>query len=607
MQPTVRAIVCLSRTERRRVLKKILIANRGEIAVRVIRTCREMGIATVAVYSNLDRDALHVRMADEAYALGGETAAESYLNTEAILDAIEKSGADGVHPGYGFFSENTDFARAITDRGVTFIGPPPEAIEVMGDKISSRIAAEKAGVAGVPGRSEPLTSPDEVVAFGQEAGWPLAIKAAYGGGGRGMKVVESAAEAAEAMESAAREAQAYFGRPEIYVERYLGWPRHVEMQVLADTHGNTLWLGERDCSAQRRHQKLVEESPAPEFPDEIRQAMGAAAVKVSQACGYYNAGTVEFLYQDGEFYFLEMNTRLQVEHPVTELVTGLDLVAWQIRIASGEELTFGQEDVQRNGHAIEVRINAEDPSDGRFSPSPGTLTKFHAPSGPGVRLDAGYESGDTVSQYYDNLVAKLIVWAPDRESARRRMLRALSETRISGIATTIPAHVAILSHADFAEARHSTRWVEEVLDLSDLPAEPVDSGPVAVGPADEEVPLVQRDVTAEVDGRRFAVRLWVPDLGPVAGLRLPARNKRAATGSGSGGTGSGDVVVPMQGTIVKVLVAVGDKVDVGQTICLLEAMKMENAINAERAGVIKEVRAATGDSVGAGDIVAVIE
>ena len=588
------------------MLKKILIANRGEIAVRVIRTCREMGIPTVAVYSNLDRDALHVRMADEAYALGGESAAESYLNTEAILGAIERSGADGVHPGYGFFSENTDFARAITDQGVTFIGPPPEAIEVMGDKISSRIAAEKAGVAGVPGRSEPLTSPDEVVAFGESAGWPLAIKAAFGGGGRGMKVVASADEAAEAMESAAREAQAYFGRPEIYVERYLGWPRHIEMQVLADTHGNTLWLGERDCSAQRRHQKLVEESPAPDFPDEIRQAMGAAAVKVSQACGYYNAGTVEFLFQDGEFYFLEMNTRLQVEHPVTELVTGLDLVAWQIRIASGEELTFGQEDVQRNGHAIEVRINAEDPTGGRFSPSPGTLTKFHAPSGPGVRLDAGYESGDTVSQYYDNLVAKLIVWASDRESARRRMLRALSETQITGISTTIPAHVAILSHADFAEARHSTKWVEDVLDLSNLTSDPVDTSPVAVA-VEDDVPLVQRDVTAEVDGRRFAVKLWVPDLGVGGGSRPVARAKRASSGSAAGGTGSGEVAVPMQGTIVKFLVAVGDKVEVGQTICLLEAMKMENAVNAERDGVIKEVRAAAGDSVGAGDIVAVIE
>jgi acetyl-CoA/propionyl-CoA carboxylase biotin carboxyl carrier protein len=587
------------------VLQKILIANRGEIAVRVIRTCREMGIGTVAVYSNLDREALHVRMADEAYALGGESAAESYLNTDAILRAIEQSGADAVHPGYGFFSENTDFARAITERGVTFIGPPPEAIEVMGDKISSRLAAEKAGVAGVPGRSEPLTSPDEVTAFGEENGWPVAIKAAYGGGGRGMKVVTGAAEAAEAMESAAREAQAYFGRPEIYLERYLDWPRHVEMQVLGDQHGTTLWLGERDCSAQRRHQKLVEESPAPDFPDEIRRAMGEAAVKVSQACGYYNAGTVEFLYQGGEFYFLEMNTRLQVEHPVTELVTGLDLVAWQIRIASGEPLDFTQESVRRDGHAIEVRINAEDPSGGRFAPSPGTLTAFHQPSGPGVRLDSGYEAGDTVSQYYDNLVAKLIVWAPDREAARRRMLRAIGETRITGVATTLPADVVILSHPDFAAATHSTNWVEESLDLSGIVAD--GAGAPAPASPEDDVPTVERDVTAEVDGRRYSVRLWVPDLGTTAAPgRHAGRPKRAATAAVAG-TGSGQVTVPMQGTIVKVLVAVGDVVEVGQTICLLEAMKMENAVAAEKDGVVKEVRVAAGDSVGAGDIVAVIE
>jgi acetyl-CoA/propionyl-CoA carboxylase biotin carboxyl carrier protein len=587
------------------VLQKILIANRGEIAVRVIRTCRELGIGTVAVYSNLDREALHVRMADEAYALGGETAAESYLNTEAILAAIEQSGADGVHPGYGFFSENTDFARAITERDVTFIGPPPEAIEVMGDKISSRLAAEKAGVAGVPGRSEPLTSPDEVVEFGNLHGWPVAIKAAYGGGGRGMKVVASAEEAAEAMESAAREAQAYFGRPEIYLERYLAWPRHVEMQVLADQHGHTLWLGERDCSAQRRHQKLVEESPAPDFPDDVREAMGKAAVKVSEACGYYNAGTVEFLYQDDEFYFLEMNTRLQVEHPVTEFVTGLDLVAWQIRVASGEPLDFTQAEIRRTGHAIEVRINAEDPSGGRFTPSPGTLTSFHQPAGPGVRLDAGYEGGDTVSQYYDNLIAKLIVCAPDREAARRRMLRAISETRITGVATTLPAHEAILTHPDFAAASHSTRWVEEVLDLSGLVAAQ-SAGPVPA-PGGDDVPTVERDVTAEVDGRRYSLRLWVPDLGTVAAPgRVAARHKRAA-GSSVPGSGSGQVAVPMQGTIVKVLVAVGDVVEVGQAICLLEAMKMENAVNAEKDGVIKEVRVSAGDSVGAGDVVAVIE
>ena len=583
------------------MLNKVLIANRGEIAVRVIRTCKEMGIATVAVYSELDRDALHVRLADEAYALGGQTAAESYLNTEAILDAIERSGADAVHPGYGFFSENTDFARAITSRGVTFIGPPPEAIEVMGDKISSRIAAEAAGVSGVPGRSQTLVSSDEVVAFGEEFGWPVAIKAAYGGGGRGMKVVHSAAEAHEALESAQREALSYFGRDECYVERYLTWPRHIEMQGLAAAHGNTLWLGERDCSCQRRHQKLVEESPAPNFPDEIRQAMGAAAVKVSKACGYVNAGTVEFLYQDGEFFFLEMNTRLQVEHPVTELVTGLDLVAWQLKIAAGEPLDFTQEQVRRLGHSIEVRINAEDPSGGRFTPSPGTLSRFSQPAGPGVRLDAGYLEGDTVSQYYDNLIAKLVVWAEDRESARRRMLRALEETVIEGVATTMPAAEAILAHEDFANGVHSTKWVEERLDLSDLVVVANPSEPDATG-------KVAKSVTAEVDGRRYDMTLWLEDTGPVVATgAAPAKKaKRGSAGLVAGG-GSGAVAVPMQGTIVKVLVAAGDVVSAGQTICILEAMKMENPVNADKDGTVKEVRVAAGDGVSAGDVVAVIE
>ncbi len=585
------------------MFQKVLIANRAEIAVRVIRTCRELGVATVAVYSELDRDALHVRMADEAYPLGGQTAAESYLNTEAILDAIARSGADAVHPGYGFFSENTDFARAITATGVTFIGPPPEAIEVMGDKISSRRAAEAVGVSGVPGRTEPITDPAQVAEFGAAVGWPLAIKAAYGGGGRGMKVVSSPDDVAEAVESAQREAQSYFGRPEIYVERYLEWPRHIEMQVIADTHGTTLWLGERDCSPQRRHQKLIEESPAAAFPEDVRRAMGEAAVTVAKACGYVNAGTVEFLYENGEFFFLEMNTRLQVEHPVTELVTGLDLVEWQLRVASGEPLGFSQVDVTSNGHAIEVRINAEDPAGGRFSPSPGTITTFHAPGGPGVRLDAGYEAGDTVSQFYDNLVAKLIVWGADRESARRRMLRALDETVVTGVATTIPADVAILSHPDFIAGEHSTRWVEDRLDLASLAPTPV-VGSAPAGDTDTG-PRVLREVTAEVDGRRYEVKLWVPEVAGVASARGGTRphKPRAAVA----GSGSGSVTAPMQGTIVKVLVGEGDSIEVGETVCLLEAMKMENAITAEKAGTVKEVKVAAGDSVGPGDVIAVIE
>ena len=542
------------------MLDKVLIANRGEIAVRVIRTCRELGVGTVAVYSELDRDAMHVRLADEAYSLGGQSAKDSYLNVDRITEVLSACGADGVHPGYGFFSENADFARAVTSMGATFIGPSPESIEIMGDKISSRHAAERAGVATVPGRSEPLGSPDEVIAFGEQFGWPVAIKAAYGGGGRGMKVVRSKDEAAEALEAAAREALAYFGRAESYVERYLSWPRHLEVQVLADTQGTTLWLGERDCSCQRRHQKLIEESPAMGLTEVQRAAMGDAAVRAAAGCGYVNAGTVEFLFQDGDFFFLEMNTRLQVEHPVTELVTRLDLV-------------------------------------GRFLPSPGTLRVFDPPAGPGIRIDAGYAAGDTVSQFYDNLIAKFVTWGADREQARRRMLRALDETRIEGVATTIPADVAILSHPDFVAGTHSTKWVEERLDLSSVgsPSQSLDA------------PLEGRSrasVTTEVNGRRFAVDVWLPAGG--AGGPAVAKPSRRVSHAGVTGSGSGEITVPMQGTVVKVLVTEGDLVEVGQTVCILEAMKMENAVVADTAGTVVELRVAAGDGVGAGDVVAVI-
>jgi len=582
------------------VFSRVLIANRGEIAVRVIRACRELGVATVAVYSELDRDALHTRLADEAFALGGQTAAESYLNTDAILDAIERSSADAVHPGYGFFSENADFARAITERGVTFIGPPPEAIEVMGDKISARQAAEAVGVHGVPGTTDFITDPDQVRAFGAEHGYPIAIKAAYGGGGRGMKVVADEAAIEEAIESAQRESLAYFGRDEIYMERYLTAPRHIEIQVLADNHGNAVYLAERDCSAQRRHQKLIEEAPAPGLPDDVRVAMGEAAVKVALGCGYTNAGTVEFLYEDGAFHYLEMNTRLQVEHPVTELVTGLDLVEQQLLVASGEPLAFGQDDVEIRGHAIEVRINAEDPAGGAFLPSPGRIETLRAPDGFGIRFDGGYEAGDEVSQYYDNLVGKLIAWGSDRDTAIRRTLRALADFEITGVATTIPADIAILEHDDFRNVAHSTKWVEETLDLSEVRADKGDGG------VELDEPTVRRDISVEVDGKRCAVSMWVPERSAAPAAGAP-RRRAGASSSGGGGSGSGQVTVPMQGTIVKVLVEVGDTVEAGDAVCVLEAMKMENNVAAEKAGTVTEVRVAPGDSVGGGDVVAVIE
>jgi acetyl-CoA/propionyl-CoA carboxylase, biotin carboxylase, biotin carboxyl carrier protein len=586
---------------------RLLIANRGEIAVRVARACRDLGIASVAVYSEADRGAFHVRAADEAYLLGGSSAGESYLSTDRLLDVLRRSGADAVHPGYGFLAENAGFAAAVVAAGALWVGPPPAAIEVMGDKISSRAAALAAGVQPVPGTGTVLASPDEVVAFGDARGWPVAIKAAFGGGGRGMRVVNTAEEAASALESAQREAESSFGSPDCYLEKYLPWPRHVEVQVIADTHGHIVHLGTRDCSVQRRHQKLIEEAPAPDLPADMATAMGTAAIRVARACGYENAGTVEFIYQDGDFYFLEMNTRLQVEHPVTEMVTGLDIVALQFLVANGEKLPFSQDEIQLRGSAIEARVNAEDPADGAFTPTPGPIERFRAAGGPWARTDAGYETGDSVSQYYDNLVAKVVAWGPDRDSARLRLLRALSETEVEGVPTTIPAQQRVLSHPDFVAVRHSTTWLSQSVDLSGITQQSVAAGEAQTGS--------RQDVDVEVDGRRYQVSVWLPlatahgatAQGPTAAPRRNAgRWDHPAHVPPAEGAREGEVTVPMQGTVVKVLVKTGDDIEAGQAVCVLEAMKMENNIVSQFTGTVTDVRVEPGSPVGTGDVVVVI-
>ena len=580
-------------------VESILIANRGEIAVRVIRAARDLGIRTIAIYSELDRDAVHTAMADEAWNVGTAPAADSYLNIERILEVAHEAEAAAIHPGYGFLAENAEFAQAVMDAGHIWIGPPPSAIRMMGDKIESRLAAESAGVRGVPGINEQLTSVDQVVAFAEEHGFPVAIKASAGGGGRGLKVARDGVGLAEAFESAGREAEAWFGNPSVYVEKYLESARHIETQVMFDMHGNGVFLGERDCSLQRRHQKLVEECPAPGLTPDERAHVGELALALGHAAGYQSAGTVEFLYSNGEFYFLEMNTRIQVEHTVTEEVFGVDLVTEQIRIANGEELstTTTPEPI---GHAIEFRINAEDPSQG-FIPNPGTLVRYKEPGGPGIRVDSGVVQGSEISQYYDNMIAKLIVTGRDRDEVIQRAKRALVEYEIVGVDTTIPAHLLILENEEFLEGRVSTRLVEDEMDFSH-----VDRSTAPTLPEEEE--LAERNLTVEVGGRRFTVRYWAKVMtAPGSGKRIAPRRKAPKLSKQAGSSaGEGVVSAPMQGTIVKIHKKAGESVDAGEPVCVLEAMKMENEIKAEISGEIIELKVQVGDTVSAGSPLMVI-
>ena len=595
------------------MFSKVLIANRGEIAVRIARTCHDLGIDVIAIHSDVDSSARHVAVADHAIHLPGISPVETYLNVGAIVGAAREAGAEAVHPGYGFLSERADVAKAVADAGMVWVGPPPEALEASGDKLQARKLAESAGVAPVPGTLEPVLGPEAALAFGEEHGYPIAIKAAGGGGGRGLKVAGSAEEVAAALESAAREAKAYFGFGDVYLERYLPRPKHIEVQIFASSDGKALWLGARDCSLQRRHQKLVEETPPPKFRD-IAPAMGEAAVAVANACGYVNAGTVEFLVdEDGRFYFLEINARLQVEHTITEEVTGLDLVASQLRVAAGEDLGFTASDLADEGrfaprgHAIECRINAEDPSR-KFMPKPGRIERYREPAGPGVRVDSGFGEGDEVSPAYDSLIAKLIVWGPDREVARRRMLRALGEFEIEGIATTIPAHQVLLQHGEFLDGSYSTRTVEGGA-LDSLIAKTVSRSTDATGPA----AVVETQSVARVTDPKH--RLWHPAIASaITGAPAPVATEGGRPGKPTATeptrpvrTDGGAVVAPMHGTILKLLLSEGDRVEAGDPVAVLEAMKMETQLPAPRAGVVQEVRVQAGETVEAGGVVAVIE
>ena len=579
---------------------KILVANRGEIAVRICRTLRELEIASVAIYSEADRGSLHVSIADEAYLVGPGTPAESYLSQERILDAAKRAGAQAVHPGYGFLAENADFARAVEAAGLTWIGPPPEAMELMGSKVAARQTMSAAGVPIIPGTTEPAESAAEVGRLGDELGWPIAIKASAGGGGKGLKVVASPEEVERAFDAARREGQAYFSDSAVYVERYLEDPRHVEVQVLADAHGAVIHLGERDCTIQRRHQKLVEETPSPAVDEELRAEIGRIAVEAARAVGYRSAGTIEgLLSREGEYFFLEMNTRLQVEHTVTELVTGLDLVREQVLIAAGEPLWLSQDEVRLNGHAIECRINAEDPSTG-FLPSPGRITSYREPAGPGVRVDSGVTGGSEVVGLYDPLVAKLCTHGIDRDHARRRMLRALGEYEIGGVNTLVGFHRALLEHPCFS-AGETCRGVTESPELAER-AEQLShlTTNVAVSPDGR---VRERSIQAEVEGRRFEVKVLTPEP-PHAELARRRRDRDSQ--HGHHGAARDAIVTPMQGTVLAVEVSEGDEVTAGQVVCVVEAMKMENEITSPRAGTVSGLSVEPGQPVSTGQVICLV-
>ncbi|HMT04316.1 MAG TPA: acetyl-CoA carboxylase biotin carboxylase subunit [Solirubrobacterales bacterium] len=587
------------------MFSKILIANRGEIAIRVARACKEMGITSVAVYSEADRDAPHVKACDEAFLIGPALPAESYLSIEKILQACRDSGAEAVHPGYGFLAENSDFARALDDAGITFIGPPASAIDAMGSKTMAREVMEKAGVPIVPGATAPAKDLEEARKQAESAGYPVACKAVGGGGGKGFRVAMTPDDLAEAFEGSAREGEKFFSDDRVYVERYLEDPRHVEVQVLADKHGNVIHLGERDCSIQRRHQKVIEEAPGPHVDEEMRDRIGRIATEAAKAVGYYSAGTIEGMQVGDEYFFLEMNTRVQVEHCVTEMITGVDIVREQIKIASGEELALKQDDVVIDGWAIECRINAEK-ADKNFAPAPGPIDIYSEPSGPGVRVDSGVKAGSEVTPMYDPMVAKLIVWDESREAATRRMLRALDEYEIAPLSTLIPFHKTILRTEQWERGETCRDLMEDRKWLKTTAPEESAIPEAAEGEGEK----VARNYLVEVSGKRFDVKVigeasGFAAAGPAAGRAPKAKRERKA---GKGGGGGGPVLdSPLQGSIFKLEVTEGAEVKEGDLICVIEAMKMENEITAHKDGKITKVSISVGDAVASGDPLVTIE